>query len=143
MDTEKAAGPRWSAWRVLVILGLIAGLVAVWASNGEDSSSAGSTEPSTSPRSVKYRLTGDASGADLTWMDGNGQTAQANGKAVPLSGDVSFSARAGAFLYFSAQNTGAFGSLTCQIVVDGEVVAENTSSGGYAIVSCEATVTSR
>lgn len=144
MDTEKADVPRWSAWRVLVILGLIAALIAVWTRDDEDSASVDVSDPTASLRPVEYRLTGDASGADLTWMDGNGQTSQATGKAVPLNdgdgtGSIDFSARPGTFLYFSAQNTGSAGTLTCQIVVDGQVVAENTSSGGYAIVSCNAT----
>lgn len=32
------------------------------------------------------------------------------------------------------------GSITCKIVVAGKVLAENTSSGEYAVVSCSATV---
>jgi len=144
MDAEKTVGPRWSVWRVLVVLGLVAGLIAVWTHDDDSSSSyeAGKDVTTPSLRSVEYHLTGDASGADLTWTDGRGQTTQATGKAVPLRDKdggpdgIRFTAAAGSHLYFSAQNTGSFGDLTCQIVVDGEVVATNTSSGGYAIVTC-------
>lgn len=144
MDTEKAAVPR-AAWRLLVILGLVTALVAAWVNSGDDSEDTSSTYQKPTLRSVQYQLTGSAAGADLTWTDGRGQTTQATGKAVPLTdedgvpGAIRFSAAAGSFLYFSAQNTGSFGDLTCRIVVDGEVVAENTSSGGYSIVSCNAT----
>lgn len=99
----------------------------------------------TEPRAVEYHLTGTAVGADLTWSDGSGQIAQAAGKKVPLtdgSGEpmsIDFKASSGARLYVSGQNTGPTGTVSCRIVVDGETVAENTSDGGYAIVTCEAT----
>ncbi|MFP3986894.1 MmpS family transport accessory protein [Streptomyces sp. E11-3] len=97
------------------------------------------------PRAVEYHLTGTAAGADLTWSDGSGQVAQATGKTVPLTDragapmSIDFKASRGASLYVSAQNTGATGTVSCRIVVDGETVAENTSSGGYATVPCSAT----
>jgi hypothetical protein len=41
------------------------------------------------------------------------------------------------FLYISAQNTGEYGGLTCQITVDGVVVAQNSASGAFTIATCE------
>lgn len=46
----------------------------------------------------------------------------------------------GAFVYLSVQNTDAAGSVTCRITVDGTVISENTSSGGYVIASCKGRV---
>lgn len=43
----------------------------------------------------------------------------------------------GEFLYISAQNQGAIGTVTCRIEVDGQPVSINTSSGPYSIVTCE------
>jgi hypothetical protein len=39
-------------------------------------------------------------------------------------------------LYVSLQNREAAGSVTCRIEVDGKVIDEATSSGGYKVVSC-------
>lgn len=41
-----------------------------------------------------------------------------------------------AFLYFSAQNMGASGSVTCAVEVDGERVSSVSSSGAYVIATC-------
>lgn len=45
----------------------------------------------------------------------------------------------GEFVYIAAQNQGEYGSVTCRIVVDGEVVSENTSTAAYGIATCKAT----
>lgn len=46
----------------------------------------------------------------------------------------------GAFLYFSMQNKEGYGSVTCRITVDGVKLDEATSSGGYAIATCQGQV---
>lgn len=46
----------------------------------------------------------------------------------------------GSFLYFSMQNQEGYGSVTCRITVDGVKVDEVTSSGGYAIATCQGRV---
>ncbi|MGW6739708.1 MmpS family transport accessory protein [Streptomyces sp. NPDC055025] len=147
---EQQSGPQWSLGRGVAVVGVIAALIATWvyvadagssrADEGEET--AVLTQVSASSQ-VEYRLTGSAAGADLTFTDGREQISQAAGKAVPLvtadGGGIDFMAARGTSLYLSAQNTGDAGDLTCQIVVDGVVVAENTSSGGYTIVTCQAT----
>jgi hypothetical protein len=50
------------------------------------------------------------------------------------------SPRSGDFVQFSAQNTGDSGDLDCAIEADGRVISRGHSAGGYAIVSCSATV---
>lgn len=92
---------------------------------------------------VTYLLTGHApAGANITYILGDGGQEQQNGLAVPMMNKktgkpgISFDA-SGGFLYFSAQNQGS-GSLTCEIVEDGTVLTKHTSTGAYAIVTCEA-----
>jgi hypothetical protein len=46
----------------------------------------------------------------------------------------------GDFVYLSVQNTDAAGSVTCRILVDGVVLSENTSTGGYVIATCSGRV---
>lgn len=46
----------------------------------------------------------------------------------------------GAFVYLSVQNGDEYGSVTCRITVDGAVVSENTSSGGFTIATCQGQV---
>jgi hypothetical protein len=48
--------------------------------------------------------------------------------------------KTGAFVYLSVQNRDASGSVTCRITVDGYVVSENTSVGGYTIATCKGRV---
>ena len=50
---------------------------------------------------------------------------------------LTFQFDVGEFVYISAQNKDEYGSVTCRITVDGEVVSENTSSGAYGVASCE------
>ncbi len=46
----------------------------------------------------------------------------------------------GDFVYLSVQNADAAGAVTCRITVDGMVISENTSNGGYVIASCKGSV---
>lgn len=46
----------------------------------------------------------------------------------------------GAFVYLSVQNGDEYGSVSCRITVDGSVVSENTSSGGFTIATCQGQV---
>jgi hypothetical protein len=43
-------------------------------------------------------------------------------------------------VYLSVQNQNAAGSVTCRILLDGMVVSENTSTGGYVIATCQGRV---
>jgi hypothetical protein len=90
---------------------------------------------------VTYLLTGSAPGADITYTDGSGNIQQQNGLAVPLTKKsdhtpgISFPARHGSFMTFSAQNTGESGDLTCAIQADGLTINTGRASG---VVSCSA-----
>lgn len=98
------------------------------------------------PTVVTYDVTGSATSADITYATPSG-TSQQQGVDVPLK--MKGSGKRGltfdtfgraAFLYISAQNKDEYGDVTCTIKVDGEVVATNTASGGYAVATCEATL---
>lgn len=61
----------------------------------------------------------------------------------PTTGEMGISSdsfKQGDFLYISLQNSEASGSVTCRIEVDGVKLDEETSSGGYKVVSCQATL---
>ena len=103
------------------------------------------TPPDTSV-DVVYYLDGTATGADLTYTDGSGNIQQQTGVGVPMVREsdgepgMRVTAQRGAFVQFSAQNTGDSGDLNCSIEADGRVINTGHSSGGYAIVSCSATL---
>jgi hypothetical protein len=132
-----------TAWRALAIAAVL--LTSSCSSSGTGSGGVTGAAPDLSSE-VVYLLTGSAEGADITYSAGGGGTEQQQGVAVPmknkrtgLSG-IRFNANFGDFLYFSAQNTGEFGSLTCEITVDGDTISRHTSSGAYSIVTCDGSV---
>lgn len=96
------------------------------------------------PRAVVYEMTGDGAYFAMTAKTPDG-TVQAN-PDLPLKveggGSFGFSASAGDFVYLSGQATQGR-ELTCRILVDGEVIAENTSTGKYTVVTCDGTVPAR
>lgn len=127
----------------LAILALISWID--WASRAPVSSSSGSGTSSavtSTTRTVTYEVVGGAKGATITYQAPTG-TAQATIK-VPLatkSGEmVTFEMDRGDFVYISAQNKGTSGNIICRISVDGKVISTVTSSGSYAIASCDGTV---
>jgi hypothetical protein len=90
---------------------------------------------------VLYEATADtAYGSGRTGM----VTAQAPGGTtqrtdlLPITGTFTF--HSGDFVYLSVQNQQGLGAVTCRITVDGKVVSENTSTGGYTIATCQGRV---
>jgi hypothetical protein len=83
---------------------------------------------------VTYHISGTARTADLTYQNAGSNTEQQNDEVVPWI--KSFTGHGGQFLYVSAQNQGATGTITCKIILDGVVVKSSESSGAYAIASC-------
>jgi len=137
------AGPKrrrkwpWIVGGVLVLL-LVVGI----AGGGKDaapagSSSAGGSTPavSSSTATVVYEVTGSGRASSVTYnSDGGGSIAQEASVKLPWRKEISVD-RGFSITTVSAQNAGS-GSITCRIIVDGEVVKENTSSGQYSIVTC-------
>jgi Mycobacterium membrane protein len=82
---------------------------------------------------VTYRVKGTAGSVALTYRNAQGATQQSS---VRLPWEVSFDARGGSFLYISAQNQSASGSVTCEIALEEETRTTSTSTGAYVIAEC-------
>jgi hypothetical protein len=83
---------------------------------------------------VTYRVRGTAGRVALTYRNREGSTEQST---VGLPWQVSFDARRGnTFLYVSAQNQDAAGSVTCEILLGDETRSTSTVSGAYVIAEC-------
>lgn len=91
---------------------------------------------------VLYEATADSyTGAGRSGM----VTAQTSAGTTQGTGLLPFSDtlrdfHSGDFVYISVQNQQPAGSVTCRITVDGTVVSENTSTGGYTIATCQGNV---
>lgn len=91
---------------------------------------------------VRYEVSGTTTQASITMETPTGTSQQSN-IDVPLrtksgSSYLQFAFSRGDFVYLSAQNSKAFGSVTCRITTEaGEVISENTATGGYAIAACK------
>lgn len=89
---------------------------------------------SSTARTASYTLRSDDGGTrqgdiDLPLRNQNGTT------GLAFTGFNS-----GDFVYLSIQNGDEYGSVTCRIKVDGQVVSENTSDGGFTIATCQGQV---
>lgn len=139
--TPKKSG--WKVWTLLAVAGVLILIVTVGYTNAQrESRAAGKAIAQAMATSVvHYEVEGTAKGVNLTLQTPSG-TSQLNSKAVPLANKntgvrgITYEMPAGSFVYLSAQNIGSSGTITCRITVNGVVVAENSSSGGYAIASC-------
>lgn len=89
---------------------------------------------STTARTATYTLRSDDGGTrqgefDLPLRNQNGT----NGLTFTGFGS-------GAFVYLSIQNGDEYGSVSCRITVDGAVISENSSDGGFTIATCQGQV---
>lgn len=89
---------------------------------------------------VTYRVTGSAGSVSITYQNENGGTSQESEKRLPWSKSFKIQKGSGKFLYLSAQNQKEYGTLTAEIVIDGDVAKTSTSSGGYSIASVDGRV---
>lgn len=117
------------------------GLVAVGASGGVGGAVA--KDLGLTAQTVTYKVEGTTKMASITYENAGGDTSQQSDIDVPLTrkvdggqGIVLQGMHRGDFLYISAQNSKEYGSVTCIIEVDGVVVEQNTSHGGYTIATC-------
>jgi len=85
------------------------------------------------PRPVLYRITGTSGNVDVTLTNASGGTEQRN-IAPPYT--LGFDAVSGQALYISGQNRWDAGVLTCEILVDGQVVQTATSNAAFGIATC-------
>lgn len=85
------------------------------------------------PSLVVYEVTGSAHFASVTLTNGQGGTEQYGKVSIPWTyTDKAFSAN---FLYVSAQNLGAHGTITVSIHVNGKSFKTSSSSGSYVIAT--------
>ncbi|QRY62697.1 hypothetical protein JVX90_00015 [Gordonia sp. PDNC005] len=84
---------------------------------------------------VVYEVTGDSGSAGtITYFTEGGNQSQANGESLPWKSKALDKDKT-TIKGVTAQNAGS-GDISCKIIVDGKVEVENTSSGSYAVVSC-------
>lgn len=110
----------------------------------------GGPSPSAAPSPVKHTVSFFAEGTETKWAAVTMRTE--SGGTTQFTPDLPMTTKAGvvglsfdtypsgSFLYFSMQNKEGYGSVTCRITVDGVKVDEATSSGGYAIATCQGRV---
>jgi hypothetical protein len=87
--------------------------------------------------SVVYQLLGDAGVRDITFVADGAVLSQESSAATPWVKTLRRTGVEGGTEFYSvtAQNAGQ-GTLRCRIVVDGQVVSEETATGDRAMVSC-------
>lgn len=84
-------------------------------------------------RTVTYRITGTTGNVDITLTNASGGTEQINVKP-PWS--VEFAGSAGRALYVSGQNKWDAGTVTCEILVGGQIVQTATSNTPFGVATC-------
>lgn len=88
--------------------------------------------------SVVYKVTGTATKVDVTYTnDGGTSTEQQANQKVPFTKKLTIPGDFFQVYQVMAQNNGAKGSVTCEILLDGKSVKKATSSGQYSIASCD------
>jgi len=105
--------------------------------------SAGSSASTAASHTVEYQVTSDASTANnityYTFSNGQGGSEQANGAPLPWSKQITV--KGGGLFDFNSLNITAMAAadattITCTITEDGVVKSTQTSTGAYAVVTC-------
>jgi hypothetical protein len=134
---------------IIAVIALLAVLVQLGQGPAVDAStsSTGGATPRSMTHTVSYEADGDGTDSGhYTLRSPDGGTRQMSGAMLPLTNKAGGAGlqmdgfRSGDFVYLSIQNENGYGSVTCRIVVDGQIISENTSSGGYTIASCQGRV---
>jgi hypothetical protein len=86
----------------------------------------------TSP-AVVYKITGTAEEVNVTLSNPTGGTEQYSSVSLPYK--YSYDSFSDDFVYISAQNQGASGTVTVSIYVNGELFKTSSSSGAYVIAT--------
>lgn len=114
---------------------------------GTGSGSSTGIDGSTRQVSLIYQVDGTGSDVTVSYTTYSGDvtaTQQQTGQSLPFEEDLTVGT-GGAATYNSytvtATNGAADGDITCRIILDGTVVAEQTSAGAYSTASCTASGT--
>ena len=150
------------AWGVAIIVSIVSALGVVAAAGGalesidptviaedpaetETESPAAGEAPAAAEGLLTYEVTSDAAViSNVTYMtataDGSGQE-QATDTASPFLKEQTVATDIFKMGIFSlvAQATGDATTISCKITYEGEVIAEQTSTGAYSVVTCSGT----
>jgi hypothetical protein len=88
---------------------------------------------------IKYEITGSASRVDVTMQWSDGSTRQYSNVTVPATYEFKTWGYDG-FVYLSAQNNGASGSVTCKIYHRDNLFKSATSNGAYVIATASGSI---
>ena len=91
-------------------------------------------------KTVVYRVSGDAQDARITYSTaGGGQTASDSNVNITSGWEKEVKVK-GLFSAYMSVTSGMndSGTVSCQILVDDQVIAENSASGQFASASCTA-----
>lgn len=88
---------------------------------------------------VKYKVTGTAEFADVTYENQGGGTSQESNQPVPWAYNFTAGSRL-MWVYLSAQNCGEEGTVTVTIFKNGKVYKRSSSSGAYCIATTYGTL---
>lgn len=134
-----------------IVLGVLVVIAMGSALNGGKSTPAptSGTSPAAAPaapaavagHTVTYQVTGTGKATSISYTKEGFQMEQTSNARLPFSKDLTFKDDVTAFsgLSLVAQNGASSGDITCKILVDGKEVASSTSSGQYALVTCNGT----
>lgn len=91
-------------------------------------------------KEITYRVTwrGGATAGTITYQNAQGGTEQTTWQQSPWFRTLQ--ARAGQFVYVSAQNSNDRGAIGCEILVNGQAFKASRSDAGYGIASCSGLV---
>lgn len=123
----------------IITIGAISALA--WGLNhpGETTAKVGNS----STHTVLYEAEADAahgSGRTAMYTEQTDTGGTKQGTAALPASQTLYGFHHGDFVYLSLQNQQPTGAVTCRITIDGTVVSEVTSDGGYTIATCQATV---
>lgn len=127
---------KWPLVLLAFVVLSIGGFVACTAAVGS------AVKSVSAPVTVRYELAGSGDASTITYSTGAG-VSQESTADLPWKKSVTFDNGFLAGTVLSAQNGDKGGNLTCKIVNEttGATIAEGTSSGQYAVVSCQGTPT--
>jgi hypothetical protein len=135
---RRGSGAWWKVPLGLVLLIVLLGEIGALAKKGAGGAASLVSSAATTSTTVGYRVDSQqATIGTITWGTPHFGTAQVSGTSSPWHHDVPFPGEYdGLGVIVVAQNGPENSSITCSILVDGQEVTENTSSGPYAIVTC-------
>lgn len=122
----------------VVLIALFGGCVALvgGAANEVGKAITSASAEADTPTAVTYRVTGTGGEAGTITYQVNGNTTQDSQVALPWAKDTEVTGYLKFASVIASLPYDGSGSITCQVLVDGKVVVENTATGPGASASC-------